>query len=108
VVKFLIDFGQTITLTESTRTHPGQVEGNAESNCSLTRRWKSAKRAIRTICTKKVRAGQIREFTGMDAPYEAPEDPEIVVHMDKQTVDESGPTRLEQLSPFFRDYGAND
>jgi bifunctional enzyme CysN/CysC len=29
---------------------------------------------------KKARAGQIREFTGIDAPYEAPEDPEIVVH----------------------------
>ncbi len=28
---------------------------------------------------KKARAGQIRDFTGIDAPYEAPEDPEIVV-----------------------------
>ena len=57
---------------------------------------------------KKARAGEIREFTGIDAPYEAPEDPEIVVHTDKQTVDESLATILEQLLPRLRDYGSND
>ena len=57
---------------------------------------------------KKARAGEIREFTGIDAPYEAPDDPEIVVHTDKQTVDESVATILEQLLPRLRDYGAND
>jgi bifunctional enzyme CysN/CysC len=57
---------------------------------------------------KKARAGEIREFTGIDAPYEAPEDPEIVVHTDKQTVDESVATILEQLLPRLRDYGANN
>jgi len=48
---------------------------------------------------RKARAGQIRDFTGIDAPYEAPEDPEIVVHTDQQTVDESIATILEQLLP---------
>ena len=57
---------------------------------------------------KKARAGEIREFTGIDAPYEAPDDPEIVVHTDKQTVDESLATILEQLLPRLRDYGADD
>jgi bifunctional enzyme CysN/CysC len=57
---------------------------------------------------KKARAGQIREFTGIDAPYEAPEDPEIVVHTHQQTVDESVATILEQLLPRLRDYDAND
>src|SRR5213593_3249633 len=57
---------------------------------------------------KKARAGEIREFTGIDAPYEAPDDPEIVVHTDKQTVDESVATILEQLLPRLRDYGANE
>ncbi len=57
---------------------------------------------------KRARAGEIREFTGIDAPYEAPEDPEIVVHTDKQTVDESVATILEQLLPRLRDYGADD
>jgi len=51
---------------------------------------------------KKARAGQIREFTGIDAPYEAPGDPEIVVHTDRQSVDESVATILEQLLPRLR------
>jgi bifunctional enzyme CysN/CysC len=51
---------------------------------------------------KKARAGEIREFTGIDAPYEAPEDPEIVVHTDQQTVDESVATILEQLLARLR------
>jgi adenylylsulfate kinase len=38
---------------------------------------------------KKARAGQIPEFTGISAPYEAPERPELVLHTDRQSVDES-------------------
>jgi len=51
---------------------------------------------------KKARAGEIPDFTGIDAPYEAPEDAEIVVHTDQQTVDESVATILEQLLPRLR------
>ena len=51
---------------------------------------------------RKARAGEIREFTGIDAPYEPPEDAEIVVHTDKQTVDESVATILERLLPRLR------
>jgi bifunctional enzyme CysN/CysC len=57
---------------------------------------------------KKARAGQIREFTGIDAPYEAPDDPEIVVRTDQQSVEESVATILEQLLPRLRDYGVDD
>jgi len=51
---------------------------------------------------KKARAGEIKEFTGIDAPYEPPEDAEIVVHTDRQTVDESIATILEQLLPRLK------
>jgi bifunctional enzyme CysN/CysC len=51
---------------------------------------------------KKARAGEIREFTGIDAPYEPPEDAEIVVHTDRQTVNESVATILEGLLPRLR------
>jgi bifunctional enzyme CysN/CysC len=51
---------------------------------------------------KKARAGEIRDFTGIDAPYEPPEDPEIVVHTDWQTVEESIATILEQLLPRLK------
>lgn len=51
---------------------------------------------------KKARAGEIKEFTGIDAPYEPPEDPDIVVHTDRQSVDESIATILEQLLPRLK------
>lgn len=51
---------------------------------------------------KKARAGEIRDFTGIDAPYEEPEDPEIAVRTDKQTIEESVAAILEQLLPKLR------
>lgn len=38
---------------------------------------------------KKARAGIIPEFTGISAPYEAPENPELVLRTAGKTVDES-------------------
>jgi adenylylsulfate kinase len=38
---------------------------------------------------KKARAGQIPEFTGISAPYEEPESPEITVHTHKEELDQS-------------------
>lgn len=37
---------------------------------------------------QKAREGIIKEFTGISAPYEAPENPEIHLHTDKMSVDE--------------------
>ncbi|MDP4551628.1 adenylyl-sulfate kinase [Alkalihalobacillus macyae] len=38
---------------------------------------------------KKVRKGEISQFTGIDSPYEAPASAEIVVDTEKQTVEEA-------------------
>jgi len=38
---------------------------------------------------KKVRAGEIKGFTGVDAPYEEPVAPEITIDTETQTVEES-------------------
>jgi adenylylsulfate kinase len=38
---------------------------------------------------RKARAGEIPEFTGISAPYEAPLSPELVLDTNRQTVDES-------------------
>lgn len=51
---------------------------------------------------KKARAGQIRDFTGIDAPYEPPEDPDILVQTDRMSVDESIGVILEQLLPRLK------
>ena len=37
---------------------------------------------------KKARAGEIKNFTGIDDPYEAPIDPEIVLHTDEMTLED--------------------
>ncbi len=35
---------------------------------------------------KKARAGLIKNFTGIDDPYEAPEQPELILHTDKMSL----------------------
>jgi len=46
----------------------------------------------------KARAGEVKQFTGIDDPYEAPEKPELVVHTDKQTPQEAAASVLELLA----------
>lgn len=50
---------------------------------------------------KKARAGEIPNFTGISAPYEAPEKPELVMDTGAQSVDES----VAQLLGFLQDKG---
>ncbi len=51
---------------------------------------------------KKARAGEIKEFTGIDAPYEAPEDAEITVHTDRQSIAESVAQIIEIVRPRLK------
>ncbi|MFW9878621.1 MAG: adenylyl-sulfate kinase, partial [Candidatus Thorarchaeota archaeon] len=37
----------------------------------------------------KARAGEIKDFTGIDHPFEEPDNAEIIVETDKQTIEES-------------------
>jgi adenylylsulfate kinase len=46
---------------------------------------------------KKARAGEIPEFTGISAPYEEPEKPELVIDTNGQTVDASVQVLVEHL-----------
>jgi bifunctional enzyme CysN/CysC len=48
---------------------------------------------------KKARAGEIQEFTGITAPYEAPESPELIVPTSKWTLDECVASVLELVRP---------
>ena len=45
----------------------------------------------------KARAGKIRNFTGIDSPYERPENPDIHLLGAKQTTEEMVETILEHL-----------
>jgi adenylylsulfate kinase len=46
---------------------------------------------------KKARAGQLKGFTGIDDPYEAPEKPEIVIDTEKLKPEEAAKTLLDYL-----------
>jgi adenylylsulfate kinase len=46
---------------------------------------------------KKARAGEIKGFTGIDDPYEAPENPEIVCDTANETVEESAQKVIDKL-----------
>ena len=46
---------------------------------------------------KKARAGQLRNFTGIDSPYEAPETPEIRINTTVLTADEAAALIVERL-----------
>ena len=45
----------------------------------------------------KARRGEIKEFTGISAPYEVPEKPELIIQTAKQTPPESVATILDYL-----------
>ena len=38
---------------------------------------------------KRARAGEIKNYTGIDSPYEAPENPELIIDTDKESLGES-------------------
>lgn len=50
---------------------------------------------------KKARAGEIKGFTGVDAPYEEPKSPEVTVDTDKQSLEES----VQQIVEYLKEKG---
>ena len=46
---------------------------------------------------KKALAGEIKNFTGVDDPYEPPLDPEVTIYSDRETIEESGAKVLRKL-----------
>jgi adenylylsulfate kinase len=53
---------------------------------------------------QKAREGKIKNFTGIDAPFEAPEKPDIEIKTDKLTIEESVQKCLEVILPGI-EYG---
>ncbi len=49
---------------------------------------------------KKARAGQLKNFTGIDSPYEPPEEPEIRVNTAEMTAAEAADFIIRQLLPL--------
>ena len=51
---------------------------------------------------KKARAGQIMDFTGIHAPYEAPLNPEIHIKTENATIAESLEILIQKVHPYTR------
>ncbi|WP_271439611.1 sulfate adenylyltransferase subunit CysN [Pontixanthobacter luteolus] len=49
---------------------------------------------------KKARSGELKNFTGIDSPYEAPAEPEIRVNTVEMTVDEAADHIVSQIMPL--------
>jgi adenylyl-sulfate kinase len=47
---------------------------------------------------KKARAGEIKNFTGISDPYEAPENPEVLVDTSQESIEESAQKVLDYLA----------
>lgn len=50
---------------------------------------------------KKAKAGEIKEFTGISAPYEAPSNPEIHIDADKSSIEDS----VAQIVRYLQEKG---
>ena len=48
----------------------------------------------------KARSGQLKNFTGIDSPYEAPETPEIHIDTTQMTIDEAAQIIFEKVMKF--------
>ena len=51
---------------------------------------------------KKARRGEIKDFTGIYSPYENPENPEITIHTNLQSIDECVGSILDYLEKSSR------
>ena len=49
---------------------------------------------------KKARSGELKNFTGIDSPYEAPENPEITVNTVAMTPEEAADHIIQQILPL--------
>jgi adenylylsulfate kinase len=47
---------------------------------------------------KRARAGEVKNFTGIDSPYEIPENPDVIIKTAEQTIEES----IEVLLKFIK------
>lgn len=48
---------------------------------------------------KKAREGKIKNFTGIDAPFEAPENPDVEINTDQLSIEESLDKAMEYIIP---------
>jgi len=51
---------------------------------------------------EKARRGEIKNFTGIDSPFEPPEDADVVLHTDKLSIDDCVKVCLQHILPIIQ------
>ncbi len=51
---------------------------------------------------EKARRGEIKNFTGIDSPFDVPDDADIILHTDKLSVDECVEVCLDYILPIIK------
>ena len=49
---------------------------------------------------KKARSGALKNFTGIDSPYEAPDSPEVRIDTKRMSPEEAADEIIRQIIPF--------
>jgi adenylylsulfate kinase len=51
---------------------------------------------------KRARAGEVKNFTGIDSPYEVPEHPDVVIHTNDVSVEQALAVLVQYVEPRIR------
>ena len=51
---------------------------------------------------KKARAGEIKDFTGIDAPFEAPVNPSLIIKTENKTIEDSANEVIDYILEYLR------
>lgn len=92
IASFISPYGETRQFVRDMCTNFIEVFVNASLD-------ECEKRDVKGLY-KKARDGQIQNFTGIDAPYEEPVNPEIIVDTNKETIEESVASILNYISAY--------
>ncbi|NWF70392.1 MAG: adenylyl-sulfate kinase [Chloroflexi bacterium] len=90
VAAFISPYRQARANVRAETTNFIEVYVNAPLDVCMTRDVKGM--------YKKALAGEIKNFTGVDDPYEAPENPELTLYTDRESIEESTAKVLDYLA----------
>ena len=71
----------------------------SSSRSSSTRPWPRPSGATSKGLYAKARAGELKNFTGIDSPYEPPENPEIRIDTTRMSAEEAAQHIVDRLIP---------
>ena len=104
VAKLMVDAGLIVLvvvhLAVPRRAADGARAARARassSRSSSTRRWPWPRSATPRASTRRPARGELKNFTGIDSPYEAPENPEIHIDTTALSAEEAAELIVEQL-----------